>query len=161
MKQHNNYIDMEPAAVPDDAVSMLEDEVSCVINNLLDPSTGFFRNKALQKYISIGGQFYQEACEVEKKIHCFETNIQRPYFHVMALDENQLENWHFYLDFVEMQEDFDCAVNLYERCLIPCVVYPEFWMSYVEFMETMGGQELANFALGRTTKIFLKFLRLN
>ncbi|XP_028113670.1 uncharacterized protein LOC114311708 isoform X4 [Camellia sinensis] len=156
MKQHNNCIDMESEAAPDDAVSMLEDEVSCVINNLLDPLTGFFRYKALQKYISIGEQFYQEACEVERKIHCFETNIQRPYFHVMALDENQLENWHCYLDFVEMQEDFDWAVKLYERCLIPCAVYPEFWMRYVEFMETKGGRELANFALDRATKIFLK-----
>ncbi|CAL5409227.1 unnamed protein product [Camellia sinensis] len=156
MKQHNNCIDMESEAAPDDAVLMLEDEVSCVINNLLDPLTGFFRYKALQKYISIGEQFYQEACEVERKIHCFETNIQRPYFHVMALDENQLENWHCYLDFVEMQEDFDWAVKLYERCLIPCAVYPEFWMRYVEFMETKGGRELANFALDRATKIFLK-----
>lgn len=48
------------------------------------------------------------------------------------------------------------VVKLYERCLIPCANYPEFWMRYVEFMETKGGREIANYALNRATQIFLK-----
>ncbi|KAM2076380.1 hypothetical protein ACFX1T_039133 [Malus domestica] len=67
-----------------------------------------------------------------------------------------LENWHSYLDFVEMQGDFDSAVKLYERCLIPRANYPEFWMRYVDFMEINGGREIANYALDRATQIFLK-----
>lgn len=47
-------------------------------------------------------------------------------------------------------------MKLYERCLIPCANYPEFWMRYVEFMESKGGRELANFALERATQVFLK-----
>ncbi|KAM1679223.1 hypothetical protein ACFXTN_035813 [Malus domestica] len=65
-------------------------------------------------------------------------------------------NWHSYLDFVEMQGDFDSAIKLYKRCLIPCANYPEFWMHYVDFMEINGGREIANYALDRATQIFLK-----
>ncbi|KAK9268077.1 hypothetical protein L1049_010516 [Liquidambar formosana] len=131
-------------------------EILHVIKDLLDPSIGSFRSKALQKYLSAGEQLYREACQLDAKIHFFETHIQRPYFHVKPLDASQLENWHHYLDFVEKQGDFDWAVKLYERCLIPCANYPEFWMRYVEFVEIKGGREIANFALDRATQIFLK-----
>lgn len=48
------------------------------------------------------------------------------------------------------------ALEVFERCLISCANYPEFWIRYVEFMESKGGRELATFALERATKIFLK-----
>lgn len=47
-------------------------------------------------------------------------------------------------------------MKIYEKCLIPCANYPEFWMRYVEFMETKGGRELSNFALERATQIFVE-----
>ncbi|KAK3024027.1 hypothetical protein RJ639_044129, partial [Escallonia herrerae] len=50
------------------------------------------------------------------------------------------------------------AVKLYEKCLIACASYPEFWMRYVEFMETKEGRELANFALEQATQTFLKIV---
>ncbi|XP_058196087.1 pre-mRNA-processing factor 39-2 isoform X3 [Rhododendron vialii] len=157
MERHENHsAEIESESVNDAAFTALTNEISSVINNLLDPSTGYLCYRALQIYKSIGERFYQEACELESKISSFEKNIGRPYFHVIPLDDNQLENWHHYLDFVEMQEDFDWAVKLYERCLIPCADYPEFWMRYVEFMEAKGGRELANFALDRATEVFLK-----
>ncbi|XP_020225886.1 RNA polymerase II degradation factor 1 isoform X2 [Cajanus cajan] len=65
-------------------------------------------------------------------------------------------NWHNYLDFIELQGDFDWAVKLYERCLIVCANYPEYWMRYVDFMETKGGREVANYSLDRATEIYLK-----
>ncbi|XWS19788.1 hypothetical protein CRYUN_Cryun31cG0046400 [Craigia yunnanensis] len=133
-----------------------DDEISCVIKDLLDPSTGLDGTKALEKYLSIGNQFYWEASQLGEKIHHFESTIRRPYFHVKPLDVSQLENWHEYLNFVEMHGDFDWAVKLYERCLIPCANYPEFWMRYVDFMESKGGREIANFALARATQTFLK-----
>ncbi|XVE51547.1 hypothetical protein DITRI_Ditri02bG0050700 [Diplodiscus trichospermus] len=133
-----------------------DDEISCVIKDMLDPSTALDGAKALEKYLSIGNQFYREASQLAEKIHHFESSIRRPYFHVKPLDIIQLENWHEYLNFVEMHGDFDWAVKLYERCLIPCANYPEFWMRYVDFMESKGGRELANFALARATQTFLK-----
>ncbi|XVF87220.1 hypothetical protein PTKIN_Ptkin18bG0101400 [Pterospermum kingtungense] len=133
-----------------------DDELSRVIKDLLNPSTGLDGTKALEKYLSFGNQFYQEASQLDEKIRRFESSILRPYFHIKPLDISQLENWHEYLNFVEMHGDFDWAVKLYERCLIPCAKYPEFWMRYVDFMESKGGRELANFALARATQTFLK-----
>lgn len=131
-------------------------EISCIIKELLDASSGMDGTEALAKYLSIGKQFYREASELDEKIHHFEAGIQRPYFHVKELDISQLENWHEYLNFVDMHGDFDWAVKLYERCLIPCANYPEFWMRYVDFMESKGGREIANFALARAAEVFLK-----
>ncbi|KAK9022796.1 hypothetical protein V6N11_003038 [Hibiscus sabdariffa] len=131
-------------------------EISCVIKDLLDASTGMDGAKALAKYLSIGKQLYRVASKLDEKIRHFEDGIQRPYFHVKELDIGQLECWHEYLSFVEMHGDFDWAVKLYERCLIPCANYPEFWMRYVDFMESKGGREIANLALARATEVFLK-----
>ncbi|KAF7121150.1 hypothetical protein RHSIM_Rhsim13G0199900 [Rhododendron simsii] len=74
----------------------------------------------------------------------------------MPPGDNQLENWHRYLDFVEMQEDFERAVKLYEKMLYLLCCYAEFWMRNLEFKETEGGRELANFALVRAREVFLK-----
>ncbi|XP_010666696.1 pre-mRNA-processing factor 39-2 isoform X4 [Beta vulgaris subsp. vulgaris] len=136
-----------------EVVASEDAEISDVINDLLEPST---RTKALQKYISVGEQFYQRACDLDAKVHKFEQNIHRPYFHVKSLDDNQLHNWHQYLDLVEVEGDFDWAVKLYEKCLISCAHYPEFWMRYVNYAESKGGREIATDALERATLIFLK-----
>ncbi|KAK3037404.1 hypothetical protein RJ639_030166 [Escallonia herrerae] len=148
--------EVQAEALPDAAVPVSEDEISRVIKDLQDPSNGSLRSKALQRYMSIAEHVYHKACQLDEKIQCFEANVRRPFFHVKPLDENELANWHCYLDFIERQEDFDWAVKLYEKCLIACASYPEFWMRYVEFMETKGGRELANFALERATQTFLK-----
>ncbi|KAM3748551.1 hypothetical protein ACB098_05G117700 [Castanea mollissima] len=146
----------EPVLESKKPICFKDDEISCIIKDLLDPSAGFARSKALQKYLSVGEWFYKEAHQLDDQIRHFEANIHRSYFHVKPLDSSQLENWHNYLDSVEMHGDFDWAVKLYERCLIPCANYPEFWMRYVEFMESKGGREIANNALDRLTLIFLK-----
>ncbi|GAB2299090.1 hypothetical protein Dimus_033161 [Dionaea muscipula] len=130
-----------------------DDEICCIIDNLLNPST---RAEGLEKYSSVGEQLYYRTSKLDAEICEFEKNIHRPYFHIQPLDDYQLDNWHQYLDFGEKKGDFDWAVRLYERCLIPCVNYPEFWMRYVEYVEAKGGRELANDALERATQIFLK-----
>jgi pre-mRNA-processing factor 39 len=84
-----------------------DDEISCIIKDLLDPSAGFARSTALQKYLSVGEWLYKETRQLNEQICHFEANIQRSYFHVKPLNASQLENWHHYLDFVEMQGDFD------------------------------------------------------
>lgn len=152
--QRSSQMEEQPEHDIDSEIVAYEDaEISHVINELVDQST---RTKALKKYISVGDFFYQRACDLDAKVHKFEQNIRRPYFHVKPLDDNQLHNWHLYLDLVEMEGDFDWAVKLYERCLISCAHYPEFWMRYVDYVESKGGRELATDALGRATQIFLK-----
>ncbi|KAK9160262.1 hypothetical protein Syun_006603 [Stephania yunnanensis] len=47
-------------------------------------------------------------------------------------------------------------VKLYERCLIACANYPEYWIRYVLCMEASGSMDLANNALARATQVFVK-----
>ncbi|CAH8383569.1 unnamed protein product [Eruca vesicaria subsp. sativa] len=133
-----------------------DEEISVVIRDLMGPSSSLAVAKALHAYLSIGEQFYQDSQQLEEKISCFETQIRRPYFHVKPMDTNQLDNWHKYLSFAETYGDFDWAIKLYERCLIPCANYTEFWFRYVDFVESNGSRELANFALARASQTFVK-----
>ncbi|XP_057419646.1 pre-mRNA-processing factor 39-2 isoform X2 [Lotus japonicus] len=133
-----------------------DDEIYCIIKDMMDSSVGMACSIAVKKYRVIGEQLYHNACELYSKISSFEANIERHYFHVQPLDAKQLQNWHDYLDFIELQGDFDWAVKLYERCLIVCANYCDYWMRYVDFMEAKGGREIANYSLDRATEIYLK-----
>ncbi|KAL2900288.1 Pre-mRNA-processing factor 39 [Bienertia sinuspersici] len=46
--------------------------------------------------------------------------------------------------------------KLYERCLVACANYPEFWIRYILFMEGSGSTDLADNALARATQVFVK-----
>lgn len=50
------------------------------------------------------------------------------------------------------------VVKLYERCLIACANYPEYWIRYVLSMEASGSLDLANNALDRATQVFVKVI---
>ncbi|KAG9447513.1 hypothetical protein H6P81_013641 [Aristolochia fimbriata] len=156
----NSSSELHSEALPDgdtkEIVAYQEQEILNVIKDLMDPPVGSLWKSSLKKYLCIGEYFYEKSSNLNVKISCFEGCIRRPYFHVKLLDDSQIQNWHEYLDFVETQEDFDWTVKLYERCLIPCANYPEFWIRYVELMEEKGGRELANLALARATQTFIK-----
>ncbi|KAI9809747.1 MAG: hypothetical protein M1825_000180 [Sarcosagium campestre] len=71
----------------------------------------------------------------------YESEIKRPYFHVTELDEAQLVNWRKYLDFEEVEGDYARAQFLYERCLVTCAYYDEFWFRYARWMLAQKGKE--------------------
>lgn len=48
------------------------------------------------------------------------------------------------------------VVKLYERCLIACANYPDYWIRYVLCMEASGSMDLANNALARASQVFVK-----
>ncbi|KAF6136097.1 hypothetical protein GIB67_000501, partial [Kingdonia uniflora] len=48
------------------------------------------------------------------------------------------------------------VVKLYERCLITCANYSEYWIRYVLFMEASGSMDLANNTLARAAQVFAK-----
>ena len=77
-----------------------------------------------------------EKCEsqVEARIK-FEDKIKRPYFHVRSIDLKQLKNWDTYLDFEIKQGHHERIVVLFERCLIPCAKYEQFWDKYAHYLE--------------------------
>lgn len=71
----------------------------------------------------------------------YESEVKRPYFHVTELDESQLSNWRKYLDFEEVEGNFLRIVFLYERCLVTCAMYDEFWLRYARWMHAQPGKE--------------------
>ncbi|QSZ35088.1 hypothetical protein DSL72_007952 [Monilinia vaccinii-corymbosi] len=71
----------------------------------------------------------------------YESEIKRPYFHVTELDNQQLVNWRKYLDFEEAEGDYTRAVFLYERCLVTCAFYDEFWFRYARWMSSKERKE--------------------
>ncbi|BCS21051.1 putative mRNA splicing protein (Prp39) [Aspergillus puulaauensis] len=71
----------------------------------------------------------------------YESEIKRPYFHVTELDEGQLVNWRKYLDFEETEGSYSRTQFLYERCLVTCAHYDEFWQRYARWMSAQPGKE--------------------
>lgn len=72
-----------------------------------------------------------------KKISKLEDKIKRPYFHVIPLEKRQIRAWWEYLE-LETSDSTDPRqiVLLYERCLVPCAQYEEFWVSYTRYLES-------------------------
>ncbi|XP_051166626.1 pre-mRNA-processing factor 39 [Leptopilina boulardi] len=67
----------------------------------------------------------------------YEEGIKRPYFHVKPLERCQLKNWKEYLDFEINEKDSNRIIILFERCLIACALYDEFWMRFVRYLESL------------------------
>ena len=59
--------------------------------------------------------------------------IRRPYFHVKALEKGQLKNWKEYLDFEIENGSHERVMVLFERCMIACALYEEFWLKVKVF----------------------------
>ncbi|XP_012255089.1 pre-mRNA-processing factor 39 [Athalia rosae] len=70
----------------------------------------------------------------------YEEGIKRPYFHVKPLERCQLKNWKEYLDFEIEQKDPARIIILFERCLIACALYDEFWMRFIRYLETQKNE---------------------
>jgi len=69
------------------------------------------------------------------EIYRFEEKLKRTYFHVKPLDQKQLRVWDQYLDWQVEQGDHQRIVVLFERCLIPCALYEQFWAKYARYLE--------------------------
>ncbi|KAI5927791.1 pre-mRNA-processing factor 39 [Camillea tinctor] len=82
----------------------------------------------------------QTQSEVGKR-WAYESEIKRPYFHVTELENSQIVNWRKYLDFEEREGDFARIAFLYERSVITCAMYDEFWFRYARWMSAQPGKE--------------------
>uniref|UniRef100_A0A8C5SX44 Pre-mRNA-processing factor 39 n=1 Tax=Laticauda laticaudata TaxID=8630 RepID=A0A8C5SX44_LATLA len=91
--------------------------------------------KLIEQSISIRQQiFSHNEAEVSKRWN-FEDGIKRPYFHVKPLERAQLRNWRDYLDFEIVSGSHERTIVLFERCVIACALYEEFWIKYIRYLE--------------------------
>lgn len=90
----------------------------------------------------------------------YESEVKRPYFHVTELEHHQLINWRKYLDFEEEEGDYQRIVCLYERCLVTCAFYDEFWFRYARWMAAQDNkdEEVRNIYL-RAVTLFIPISR--
>ena len=97
-------------------------------------------NEAIRAKMVIELKAIYSETEARSKLRWkYEEGIKRPYFHVKPLERGQLKNWQDYLDFmkVEMAKeggDLTEVEIIYERCLIACAFYEEFWIDYVNWL---------------------------
>ncbi|KAI1798542.1 pre-mRNA-processing factor 39 [Daldinia bambusicola] len=94
--------------------------------------------------VKIDAMFYevfQKTQDETNKRWTYESEIKRPYFHVTELETSQLANWRKYLDFEESEGDFARTTFLYERCVVTCALYDEFWLRYARWMSAQPGKE--------------------
>lgn len=87
--------------------------------------------------IELKQKIHQETSKEIAKRQMFEEGIKRPYFHVKPLEKCQIENWKDYIAFEKEAGDHQRIVVLYERCLIPCALYEDFWLSYLDYLESL------------------------
>ncbi|BES91311.1 HAT [Nesidiocoris tenuis] len=118
----------DPTVAPPPGDDLVEEEPNPAS---VDEETKIMRDKiiALRRKI-----FKNTANEVAKRWK-FEEAIKRPYFHVKPLETAQLNTWRDYLDFEISTGDVKRAVILFERCLIACAMYEEFWLKYIRYLE--------------------------
>lgn len=68
--------------------------------------------------------------------------IKRPYFHVKPLEKIQLKNWKEYLEFEIENGTHERVVVLFERCVISCALYEDFWIKVREAAHGSAGAHL-------------------
>ncbi|XP_062368011.1 pre-mRNA-processing factor 39-like [Cinclus cinclus] len=94
------------------------------------------QEKIRELVISMRQQIHaQNEAEVSKRWN-FEDGIKRPYFHVKPLERAQLRNWREYLDFEVAAGSQERSIVLFERCLVACALYEEFWVKYTRYLES-------------------------
>ncbi|XP_071545465.1 uncharacterized protein [Panulirus ornatus] len=96
-----------------------------------DKLTSHLKEKLVASYIKTHEKNEEE---VDKRWK-FEEKIKRPYFHVKPLDKKQIKNWNDYLDFEISEGNPVRIIHLFERCLVACALYEDFWCRYGFYME--------------------------
>uniref|UniRef100_A0A8C7EHI0 Pre-mRNA-processing factor 39 n=1 Tax=Nothoprocta perdicaria TaxID=30464 RepID=A0A8C7EHI0_NOTPE len=100
-----------------------------------EPEPGAAEEQIRELVISMRQQIHaQNEAEVGKRWN-FEEGIKRPYFHVKPLERAQLRNWRDYLDYELAAGSHERIIVLFERCVIACALYEEFWVKYTRYLE--------------------------
>ncbi|XP_068433346.1 pre-mRNA-processing factor 39 isoform X2 [Clinocottus analis] len=113
-----------------------QDELPPGTDDLVDPAKRVTEIENMRhKVIEVRQEVFNHNEHEVSKRWAFEEGIKRPYFHVKALEKTQLNNWKEYLDFEIENGIPERVVVLFERCLIACALYEEFWTKYAKYLE--------------------------
>lgn len=93
----------------------------------------FAEQKQLEQMLKEAETAKNELIQRRLQRQGFEAGVRRWYFHVKPVDDAQLQNWRDYLRKEMDDGDVDAVAALFERCLIPCALYAEFWIKYASW----------------------------
>ncbi|XP_034999996.1 pre-mRNA-processing factor 39 isoform X1 [Hippoglossus stenolepis] len=114
-----------------------EEELPPGTDDLADPAKRVTEIENMRhKVIEVRQEVFNHNEHEVSKRWAFEEGIKRPYFHVKALEKTQLNNWKEYLDFEIENGSPERVVVLFERCLVACSLYEEFWTKYAKYVES-------------------------
>lgn len=128
--------DTTTAETEDPSIAPGEDEPDDHVRNEEESSS------IKDKILSIRRKIHKATVAAVTARWTFEECIKRPYFHVKPLERCQLKNWKEYLDFEIEQGDRKRVLVLFERCLIACALYDDFWLKLIRYLETQNDPEL-------------------
>ena len=113
--------------------------------------------------------------QIEKRASYEKLALSRSYFHVMPVSPSLLSNWRSYLRWEEREEEKEeeesrqqqqqqcqkCGClsrtrQLYERCLIACCAYQEFWFMYVDYLQRHGDTDAVTRVFERASSVYFK-----
>eukprot|EP00064_Thunnus_orientalis_P018684 superscaffoldBa00004380_g18788 len=120
----------------DEETPVAQEELPPGTEDLADPAKRVTEIENMRhKVIEVRQEVFNHNEHEVSKRWAFEEGIKRPYFHVKALEKTQLNNWKEYLDFEIENGTPERVVVLFERCLIACALYEEFWTKYAKYLE--------------------------
>jgi len=95
---------------------------------------------------------------LKRAVH--EDGIKRPYFHVTEIEDSELTVWRKYLDFEEAEGNYERTKFLYERCVVICALYEEFWLRYVRWLSAQRDKsEEVRIVYQRACTIFVPIVK--
>lgn len=88
---------------------------------------------------------YNDSLSVKSQFLFSEITIKRYFFHITPVAESELQSWRLILNSLTEKDPknekrvitklpFNLAKQVYERCLISCCSYTEFWDKYIDFI---------------------------
>lgn len=113
----------------DPSIAPGEDEPDDHVRNETEASA--IKDRLLSEYRKV----HKSTVAAVTERWAFEEGIKRPYFHVKPLERCQLKNWKDYLDFEIERSERKRILVLFERCLIACALYEEFWLKMIHYLE--------------------------
>lgn len=100
----------------------------------------FVKEKIAEHY----NQVYQHIQDKVVARWTFESELQRHFFHVVYVPEDELVMWRRYLHFLEMGTEasvsFDELLSVYERSIVTFGHYEEFWLRYTRWLASHNPQ---------------------
>lgn len=121
----------EPSIITNEDEGKTDDSETKEVKNDNEKETDKIKERVIAERESI---FVETAGEIKKRWK-YEEAIKRPYFHVKPLEKSQISNWKEYLDYEIRQGGHKRICFLFERCVVACALYEEFWEKYIEYIE--------------------------